>query len=294
MQSPQTKHNVAGTVLDRDLPAGGAWASAIRADALKRLTEMGLPQRRDEYWRWTRPEALTSRDPMPAVLLHTEEAPEFDAIDRLRVVFVDGIFDADASDPLDGSGLVIERLADAAKLDVHWAKTGFGQLEAAGQSPVSRPLAALNTAHAADGILIHATSKVSRPVNLIYVRKTEASDAMLHHYFKIDAGADLTVLENGAAAGRLNTVMEVDLAEGGAFHHVRAQGRDHERVAATHIFARLAQEAVFKSFTMTANGALTRNECVIDINGDEAVAHVAGAAPGAIQPKKPGWELRRG
>jgi len=74
--------------------------------------------------------------------------------------------------------------------------------------------------------------------------------------------------------------MEIDVADGAAFHHVRAQGRDHERCAATHIFARLGQESVFKSFTLTANGRLTRNECVIELTGDDAIAHVAGACVG--------------
>jgi Fe-S cluster assembly protein SufD len=37
---------------------------------------------------------------------------------------------------------------------------------------------------------------------------------------------------------------------------------------------------VFKSFTLTVNGRLTRNECVIEFRGDDAVAHVAGAAMG--------------
>ena len=103
---------------------------------------------------------------------------------------------------------------------------------------------------------------------------------MLHHCIKMEAGAALTLLENGSGAARFNTVMEVDLADGANFHHVRAQGRTHERHAATHIFARLAAAAVFKSFTVTANGALTRNEAVIELLGDDAIAHVAGAAVG--------------
>jgi Fe-S cluster assembly protein SufD len=57
--------------------------------------------------------------------------------------------------------------------------------------------------------------------------------------------------------------MEVELGDGAAFNHVRAQGRDHERRAVTHAFARLGQGASYKSFTLTANGRLTRNEQVI-------------------------------
>jgi Fe-S cluster assembly protein SufD len=70
------------------------------------------------------------------------------------------------------------------------------------------------------------------------------------------------------------------VADGAAFHHVRAQGRDHERRAITHIFARLGTESVFKSFTLTVNGRLTRNEAVLELTGDDAVATVAGACLG--------------
>jgi Fe-S cluster assembly protein SufD len=61
---------------------------------------------------------------------------------------------------------------------------------------------------------------------------------------------------------------------------VRAQGRDHERRAATHVFARLGAESTFKSFTLTVNGVMTRNDCVIELTGDDASAHVAGACVG--------------
>lgn len=96
----------------------------------------------------------------------------------------------------------------------------------------------------------------------------------------MDAGASVTVLENGPAAARFNNVMEVDVADGAKFHHVRAQGRDHERRAVTHIFARLGSESTFKSFTLTANGVMTRNECIIELTGDDSHATVAGACVG--------------
>ncbi|HYI84067.1 MAG TPA: SufD family Fe-S cluster assembly protein, partial [Acetobacteraceae bacterium] len=79
---------------------------------------------------------------------------------------------------------------------------------------------------------------------------------------------------------RLNAVTEVEVMDGAAFHHVRTQGRDHERRAATALFARLGRESVLKSFTLTVNGRLTRNEHVVEFTGDEAVAHVAGACVG--------------
>ncbi|MGB3315978.1 MAG: Fe-S cluster assembly protein SufD, partial [Albidovulum sp.] len=178
------------------------------------------------------------------------------------------------------AGVEISRLAEAGRADIHWAQDLYGVLEARGQNPVVRPLAALNTAAATDGVLIRVTGQAAKPVHLIYRHSAETSDAMLHHCVKVEAGAEITLLETGPAAARFNKVMEVDIAKGGRFHHVRAQGRDHERRAITHIFTRVAEAASFKSFTLTANGQMTRNECVIEIVGDDAVAHVAGAALG--------------
>jgi Fe-S cluster assembly protein SufD len=257
------------------------WLGALRAEALARLTAMGMPGKRDEYWRYTDPSALTSAQVVPAALFDAGgEAPLFDSIDRVKIVFVDGVFDAAQSDDLAAAGLTIERLAEAATLDIHWARDLYGVLEARGQNPVQRPLAALNTAFATDGVLIRVTGKAAKPISLIYHHKSETSDAILHHCIKVESGAEVTILENGPGAARMTKVMEVEVADGGRFHHVRAQGRDHERRAATHIFARLGSEASFKSFTMTANGRMTRNDVVIELNGADSAAHVAGAALG--------------
>ncbi|PKQ14109.1 MAG: Fe-S cluster assembly protein SufD [Alphaproteobacteria bacterium HGW-Alphaproteobacteria-1] len=278
MASPQAKD--APAMDTRPLPEGGVWITAARKAAQARLAGMGLPQRRDEYWKFTRPDSLTTPEAPRAALFQGEVPEVFGTRDRLRIVFVDGVFDPQASDDLALEGVRIERLADVEAQDIHWARDLYGTLEARGQNPVPRPLAALNTAQARDGVLIHVTGRARKPIHLVYVHKSEVSDAILHHCIRLDAGAELTLLETGPAAARFNKVMEVDVAESAAFHHLRIQGPDHERRAITHVFARLAREAVFKTFSLTANGVLTRNECVIEIAGDDASAHVAGAAMG--------------
>ena len=263
------------------LPEGGAWATAARRDALARLQDAGLPDRRDEYWKYTSPDSLTAADPSPAAVFDADDEVEmFDGLDRLRLVFVDGRFDAEASDDPSLAGVEIETLAQAAAADLHWARDLYGVLEARGQSPVPRALATLNTAMATEGVLIRATASVDRPVALVYLQTSEASDAILHHCVKLEPGAALTLLESGPAAARLNTVLEVDVADGARFNHVRAQGRAHERRALTHVFARVGAGSAFKSFTSTLNGRLTRNESVIELAGANGLAHVAGAAVG--------------
>lgn len=258
----------------------GGWSSAARSDALQRLRQMGLPERRDEYWKFTRPDTLVQPETPKASVFDNDERPIFDGFDRLRIVFVDGVFDAEASDDLSLEGVSIERLADIADKDIHWAKDLYGVLEARGQSPVARPFAALNTAFATDGLMIHVTGKPSKPISLIYTHAKDDSDAILHHVIRVDAGAEATILENGPAAARFNKCMEIDVSDTGKLHLVRAQGRDHERRAVTHLFARLGEESTLKAFTLTVNGVLTRNEAVVELTGDDAIAHIAGACVG--------------
>jgi len=140
--------------LVRPLPEGGAWETKAREAALARWSDMGAPLKRDEYWKYTDPRALIEADIADADLLDTiDEAPVFDAFDRVKLVFTDGVFDAEASDALALDGVEIELLADAARSDLHWAREVFGTLDARAQTPVERPLASFNTAYATQGVL---------------------------------------------------------------------------------------------------------------------------------------------
>ncbi len=259
---------------------GAEWALNARKLAGANLRRMGAPVKRDEYWKFTNPSDLTVLPAPKAALYEVDEPPMFDDIERLKLVFVDGVFDAAQSDDLSLHGIEIETLSEALAKDIHWAKALFGVLEANGQTPVERPLAALNTAVAQEGFVIRALGKVTRPISMRYLHSSDSSDAMVHHVIKLDAGASLTLLESGPGAARFNSVMEVDVADGAEFHHVRTQGRDHERRTATHMFGRLGDESILRSFTMTVNGVLTRNESILEFAGDNAKATISGVSAG--------------
>lgn len=263
-----------------DTPDGAQWALDARKLAAANLRRMGAPVKRDEYWKFTNPSDLTTVPAPKAALFEVDEVPMFDTIDRLKLVFVDGVFDPAQSDDLSLQDVEIESLSDVLAKDIHWAKGLFGVLETNGQTPVERPLAALNTAVARQGFVIRALGKVSRPISMRYLHSSDCSDAMVHHVIKVDAGASLTLLESGPGAARFNSVTEVDVADKAEFHHVRTQGRDHERRTATHMFGRLGHESILRSFTMTVNGVLTRNESILEFTGDNAKATVGGVSAG--------------
>jgi Fe-S cluster assembly protein SufD len=105
---------IAGLTFDR-----AGWTAPAREASLARLTAMGLPGRRDEYWRYTDPTTLNAADPVPAALFDPgAEAPALEGIDRLKLVFVDGVFDPAQSDDPAMAGVEIERLAIASRADI--------------------------------------------------------------------------------------------------------------------------------------------------------------------------------
>ena len=281
MNSLPGKKNISDSLSDYfNQPFASSWANDIRSAALVTFNNFGAPTKRDEYWKYTNPNKLTIIPTEPAALFSNDETPMFSNIDRVKIVFVDGVLDLNQSDDLMLEGAVIETLADATSKDIHWARDLFGTLEKNGQIPVKRPLAALNTAMAEQGLVIRITDKCKKPLAIRYIHNSETSDALVHNIVKVEKNAEFTLLESGAGAARFNSVLEVDVADNASFHHIRTQGRDHERKTVTHIFGRLGKESIFKSFTMTVNGILTRNDAVLEFNGDNAKATVAGATAG--------------
>lgn len=278
--APKAENALDARLAALPLPKGG-WSADARAEALARLRDMGLPGPRDEYWRFTdpRPFNAPAAKPLPFEPA-AEESPLFSADDKLTLVFVDGQFDAEASDDLALDGIEISTLSGTQDQAEHWAKGLYGALELAGQNPVSRPFAALNTAAAQDGLLIRVTGKPAKPIHVLHRRAAEDADVVWHHVIRVEEGAEATLLETGMVGARSNGVIEADLAKGARLHMIAAKRAVDPKVGLSHVFARVAEGASLKSFVLSVNGNVMRNEAVVDMVGDDAVAHVAAAVLG--------------
>ena len=136
-------------------------------------------------------------------------------------------------------------LGETLKQDISIARELFGVLETAGQEKVARPLAILNTATATEGLVLQVTGNAAP----VHIRSDQIGDgsSMLRHLIRVERDAEITLLESGHAT---NTVIEIDVAPGGTFHHVRLK-TGVRTPSVSQIFARVADEATFKSFTLT-------------------------------------------
>ena len=292
------------------------WAVKARESASLRLQHYGLPKYGDEYWKFTNPALLNesanqeladsaklvaheyhpkipngpiSGSPtglsvsQPHVTngnLKTELSTFPDTIKRSKIVFLDG--QATGLDDLETQlkDLDVCTLNTAFQDKSSWVKNIFGQLESKSHANVPRSLATYNTQITNSGICIRANDKSAHPVELRYENYMNGWNSVIHHVIYVAPNASLTLIESGQGSPCINKTIEVKIDEGGEFHHIQIQ--DHVNVSASvsYIFAEIEKDASFKSLTVTSEGQLTRNECIVYLCGDEGKAHIAGAAVG--------------
>ena len=78
--------------------ANTGWSQKARESALSRLSNIGLPSHRDEYWKYTNPAELLTGNLHVSSVECLEHANVFSEIEVLKIVFCDGIFSPDLSD----------------------------------------------------------------------------------------------------------------------------------------------------------------------------------------------------
>jgi len=266
---------------------GTGWVSALRARAIESFAAEGLPHRRIEEWKYTDLRERLRDVPAPAASSGPAiSAADVDralgplaALDADRIVLVDGAYSADLS-KVSAAGTAIELMSLAAMLKKApaWLEGKFAQNGGA--------VVALNTAFMSDGVLlkVRKDQDPGKPVLLVHARATaEPSAIAVRNVISVEAGARLTLVEahvalDGAAHGALsNVVTDLTLADGAACDHIKSLV---DKTGSTHLATwttKLASNAVYRGFQLTASPALARNDINITFNGEGSRLDLSGA-----------------
>ncbi|TAM98695.1 MAG: Fe-S cluster assembly protein SufD, partial [Rhodanobacteraceae bacterium] len=206
------------------LPGSGlAWLDVARAEALRAFAERGLPDQRNELWKYTSLRALAQ---------HAYAAGDGGAVNRAvdaallqlpyvrgpRVVFVNGIFRADLADlTVLPRGVSVRSLASA----LREAPEPLRFLLDKRADEDDDGFTLLNRALAADGLVlgVDAGVEVDDPLHIVHVGVAAQAAAALHvrSLFELGEGARLRVVEHhvgDAETGHLtNLVRNISLRE---------------------------------------------------------------------------------
>lgn len=265
--------------------AGAPQVAELRTAAFEAFSRTGLPNRRDEAWKYTDLRALL-RDVKPLAAPPEESARQsakdaaiLTSVAARRIVFVGGYFVPALSDLADlEKGLSVISLSEAL---ANGDAATVSQLGKAGK--VDDPAFALNTAFMGEGVVIRvaAGACVDRPIQLVFVAGAQPATYFLRSLVIVEKGARATLIESfeGAGAGdyHVNAATEVVLEEGASLERLKIS---RESAAAMHVstfVASLAADSQLNDLGLNLGGALLRNQSFIALNGPGAHAALRGA-----------------
>ena len=285
------RFNRAFAAASRELPGhGNTEVARLREAAMARFVSTGLPNRRDEGWRYTDLRrldrldlaGLTGRIDGETVAALPDALASLDAH---RMVFVDGRYEAALS--------AHEVLPPGARLDVLSAHLGNGCEDAASilgtglaewNGAGQEGLAALNTAMTRDGVLFElpAGAKLEKPILVVHLLTGKAGAVHPRNVLRIGAGAEADVVEAfiglSGTGGWTNSVLDGAVGKGGALRHVALVRQGEDAVHTGRMSMDVARDARYAVQALTLGGRVVRNEFVVRLSGPGAECGLSGGA----------------
>ncbi|MGN6789897.1 MAG: Fe-S cluster assembly protein SufD [Rhodanobacteraceae bacterium] len=256
-----------------------AWLEDARHQALRAFAERGLPDTRNELWKYTALRALQQRAYAPrdtdaASRSVADELLRLEGCEGPRAVFVNGVFRADLSrlDEL-AEGITLQPLLDALE---HPPEPLRFLLAARGDEDDGFTL--LNRALAADGLIVRVAdgARVPQPLHVVHVG-TSAGSAVAWHLrdlIELGEGASLAVIEHHVGddtSGHFaNLVRNITLREQAQFDWTIVQRASQDATLLRRTDCVLHEDAQLDFHALELGGKLARHELRVELAGDRA------------------------
>jgi Fe-S cluster assembly protein SufD len=264
------------------LPASGiAWLDAARRENLQAFAEAGLPEGRNEAWKYTPLRALSQRafavaDASVARDVAIDAALfALPGVDSARVVFVDGVFRADLSALNSVDGVSLAPLAVALTEQPEPLRFALASRYRRGAADA---FAHLNAALAVDGVVLRIADgiDVAKPLHIVHISSGAQPDTSWHVRVLVEAGkgARADIVEQFVSAGEGNqlgtVVADYLVREGAQLGVVLLQAASTATTLVRRGHVRLEAKASATVHALEVGGALVRHELTAELAGDHA------------------------
>lgn len=261
-------HDLAGTLPGFD---------TMRARAMERFADTGIPSARDENWRYSDLKMLRNSALAPArTPLGKTPAPDSLVEPSARLVFVNGRYDETLSDLGD-----LWQAASIRPLANHM----MANADRASELRSSEDgIGLLNTALVRDGIVlsIPAGIEIDEPIEILHImRGAGTSAAHVRHLVELGEGAKATVFERFLGdedAYWLNSVLQARITEGAVLNHYRLQEEGPASIHTATALVSVGAAGLYNACNISLGGSVARFEARVRLLVDEAKATVDGVA----------------
>jgi len=243
------------------------WLSPKRAESLALLKNTPWPNRKTEAWRYT-PINVIERARFSAANDTTVQAAAIENLDSIDLVFVDGIFDAQASTDNFPEGLCITQLSEGENCD--WALDSFKKTK-----PNKHFFGLINDALATSGCLIDvaAAAKIEKPIRIVQ-SFSAGSQSHTRILVRVGPSAKLCVVEQlqGDELCFNTSFAEYDIGEAATLEHYRLAMQCQAAISIGGSHFSLAQSAQLTSNLVGFGSQLSRVDMDIIHAGEKAIS----------------------
>jgi Fe-S cluster assembly protein SufD len=263
------------------------YINSFRDDAIKRFSELGVPTRANESYRYTSLDPFLNHDfssyymPGESDFVKAEEFRcDVTDLDAHGIVLLNGFYPTinERLRRLPGN-IWIGSLNEAAikfseKVELHYNKYINGNTDG---------MVHLNTAMASDGVFIHVPEGVAlgKPVQIVNLVESDQDIFNQHrNLIVVDKNAEITLIicDHTLSPRRFltNSVTEVFVGENSRFDIIRVQNEHNNAAKITHTFIHQERNSSASSNNITLHGGLVRNSTHHFLAGEGAESHSFG------------------
>lgn len=264
-----------------------AWVSRLREQARREISQLPIPTRKSESWRYTLLEGLFSQHFIPVEeefqALQAEDMDDwiFSATDAYRIVFVNGRYlpALTSFDELP-DGISIGSLRRALQHNPEVLSAWFGQTAGHTQDVFT----ALNTALMNDGLFIHLNREavLERPLEVVHLNLSIDGPLLIQpsSLIVLEQGASAQIVERymstGATCYFYNSVSEILLEENASLSHVQLQQESSQAYHLQRRFLSQGERSRYHNCTVSLGGKWARNELQVRFQGQNANCQTNG------------------
>lgn len=259
------------------------WLAALRKQATEEFSQIGLPHRRMEAWKYTDLRALDRAGFAPAQAGTTVVPPLAHGVGEIdEIVILNGLVVEESLRPERFSGITIMSIRTALTEAPQVLENTIGTAR-----PLDRSsLYALNLSLMNDGLVLIAEKGAShpRPIVLRYVNDSvEPTSVHVRNVIVAGEGAKITLVENreaGTGANFLNAVTDLRLADAAQVNHYKFDQCSSESLTVTLANADLGAEARYENVGLSLGGKAARVETQVRFSGEGGLARLGGVLAG--------------
>ena len=245
----------------------------LRKRAFDKFSEIGLPNKKLEDWRFTNLNHFLKSSYVLSELKHSDaselDLSQFAIPNTDTLVFVNGHFKKELSDTIDK----VKLMSGQEYLELkNWVF----------ESPSECPFELLNTSFMDSGmsIILEENQAIEKPIRFLFISSAK-EELMISPKIHIDCGpnSSFTFIEHQVGQSDkffINTSINCFLDEGASLNHIKIQSDSQKAVNINKVYVKQNRDSQYTFFHLALDSQLSRLDIKNDLNGEGAECSLNG------------------